>query len=91
MRQEKAGLCYFHIVNKNSGLLLDVSDSSTSTGANIVQEASTGGNSQQWSLVAASSGYYTIVNRNSGLLLDVSGGSTSTGAHLMVAPTSNGC
>jgi alpha-glucosidase len=64
-------------------LYLDVSGSSTSAGANIVQWTSSGGASQQWSLAAVSGGYYNIVNRNSGLLLDVSGASNTAGANII--------
>ena len=38
------------IVNKNSGMLLDVSGSSTTAGAKIIQWTSTGGANQQWVL-----------------------------------------
>ena len=73
---------YYNLVNVNSGLVLDVSGSSTASGGLIVQSTSTGASSQQWQLVAAGSGYYTVVNRNSGLLLDVPGKSTTQGVQL---------
>jgi hypothetical protein len=84
-----AGSTSYHVSNQNSGLLLDVTGASKTAGAQVIQATSTGGASQQWSLVAVSGGYYNIVNRNSGLALDVSGASKTAGANA-IQWTNNG-
>jgi hypothetical protein len=73
---------YYNIFNVNSGLVLDVSGSSTSAGASIVQSTVSGAASQQWQLIATGAGYVTLVNRNSGLVLEVPGSSTTEGVQL---------
>ena len=72
----------YNIVSVNSGLLLDVTGSSTASGALIVQSTSSGATSQQWQLVSSSPGYYTLVNLNSGLVLDVPNNATTQGVQL---------
>jgi hypothetical protein len=86
---QDASSTYYHISNKNSGLLLDVSGASKTAGANVIQWSNTGGANQKWTLASVGGGYFTIVNQNSGLVLDVSGGSTSSGAQV-IQWTSNG-
>lgn len=73
---------YYSIINVNSGMALDVSGSSTSAGALIVQTTVSSATSQQWQLLSAGSGYVYLVNRNSGLVLDVPGSSTTQGTQL---------
>ncbi len=73
---------YYQIVNRNSGMVLDVSGGSTSVGAQAVQWSNHSGFSQQWKLVTVGNNYQ-IVNRNSGLVLGVSGGSTNAGANVI--------
>jgi hypothetical protein len=77
------GTTYYHLVDRNSGLVAGVSGASTSAGANLVQWSNTGSYDQEWSLVSAGNGYYNLVNRNSGLVAGVSGASTSAGANLV--------
>jgi len=77
------GTTYYHLVNRNSGLVMDVSGASTSAGANVIQWPNNGGFNQEWSLQPAGNGYYYLVNRNSGLVMDVSGASTSQGANVI--------
>jgi hypothetical protein len=62
---------YYKLVNRNSGLVLDVSGSSTSSGGKIVQSTDSGATSQYWQLAGTGNGYYNLVNVNSGLLLEV--------------------
>ncbi|OMD45953.1 RICIN domain-containing protein, partial [Paenibacillus odorifer] len=62
--------------------LLEVSESSTSDGANVIQWPDNGGWNQQWKIVPTNqdrgdSSY--IINRGSGKYLDMSGQSTSDG------------
>ncbi|HEV2645161.1 MAG TPA: RICIN domain-containing protein [Acidobacteriaceae bacterium] len=70
----------YEIQNVNSGLALDVSGGSTSSGAAIVQDAYTGATSQLWTFVATTGGNYQIKNVKSGLVLNVKGHSTTSGA-----------
>jgi hypothetical protein len=74
---------YYHLVNRNSGLVMDVNGASTSAGANVIQWPNNGGFNQEWSLQPTGDGYYYLVNRNSGLVMDVNGASTSQGASVI--------
>ncbi|MBO5473189.1 MAG: glycosyl hydrolase 53 family protein [Lachnospiraceae bacterium] len=69
----------YKIVNKNSGMALNVAGGSSSNEASIEQYAYSEWDSQKWQLAEAESGYYKIVNKNSGLVLDIYGMSTSSG------------
>ncbi|WP_437498358.1 RICIN domain-containing protein [Sorangium sp. So ce1099] len=73
----------FTLKAKSSGLLLDVSGQmSAGAGASTVQQASTGGPSQQWLLAPGTAdGEYLLVNQHSGLCLEVSG--TAEGAAIV--------
>ncbi len=73
---------YSKIVNRNSGLVLDISGGSTSNNGLVVQNTWTGATSQQWQLVANSDGSYKLVNRNSGKVLDSPGNSATQGTQL---------
>lgn len=73
---------YYNLVNRKSGLVLDVSGASTASGGLIVQSTNSGATSQQWQLVGAGAGYVKLVNRNSGLVLDVPNNSTTQGVQL---------
>jgi glucosylceramidase len=69
----------YKMVSAVSGKPIDVSGSSTSNGAQIVEETNSGGLSQEWGLQSAGSGYYNIIDANSGMALDDTNGSTSNG------------
>ena len=71
-----------YLSNGNSGLVLDVSNSSTSNGGLVVQWANNGGTNQQWKLTQVAGGVYTLTNVNSGLCLDVPNHSTTQGTQL---------
>lgn len=73
------------LVNRNSGLLLDVTGQGKAAGVAIQQwqDYSPSVVSSEWQLVDAGAGYFTIVNRNSSLVLDVSGGSTANGGSVI--------
>jgi endoglucanase len=73
---------YYEIVNRNSGMLLDVAGLSTNNGGNVDQWIGNSGANQQWTLTSLENGYYEIVNLNSGLALEVSGSSTTNGANV---------
>jgi hypothetical protein len=71
---------YEKIVNKNSGLVLDITNASTTAGADALQSSDTGTSDEMWRLVDAGGGYVKIVNENSGLLLGITKASTAPGA-----------
>jgi hypothetical protein len=80
---------YYTIVNRNSGIVLDVNGASKSSGAPVIQWGNSRSNNQAWSLVPVSGGYYTIINRNSGLALDVTSASKSGGASVIQWTSNN--
>jgi len=80
---------YYQIVNRNSGLVMDVSGGSTNAGAQVIQWTNHSGLNQQWSLVPDGNNYQ-IKNRNSGLVLDVFGGSKNAGANVIQWTNHNG-
>ena len=73
---------YYSIVNRNSGMALDVPGWSTATNIQLEQWNVNGGANQQWQ-IGGTSGANTIVNRNSNLYVDVSGASTANGAEVI--------
>jgi alpha-galactosidase len=72
---------YYKILNRNSGLALDISGASTANGGMAIQWPYSGGANQQWQEVSVNGGY-KLVNRNSGLLLDDPGGSKTNATQL---------
>ncbi|MEO2211444.1 RICIN domain-containing protein [Paenibacillus amylolyticus] len=73
----------YKLINRNSGLALDVNGASSTGGATIIQWNDNGAANQQWKLESTGNGYYNIRNVGSGLLLDVNSGSTQGGAALI--------
>lgn len=65
---------------KHSGKALDVTGSSTSNGARIIQQDYLGNWSQQWQVERLSDGYYRLTARHSGKALDIYKGSLDNGA-----------
>ena len=92
----------YRVVNRRSGLVLDVNGASTANGGGVIQWQWTGSANQQWKLVPNTDGSYRLVNVNSGLLLDSPTGSAqgaaldqwadgkSTNQWWQLVPTSNG-
>jgi hypothetical protein len=80
---------YYKLINRNSGLALDISGASTANGGAAIQWPYDSGANQQWQEVAVNGGY-KLVNRNSGLLLDDPGFSTTNGTQLDQWSDSNG-
>ena len=72
---------YLRVVNRNSGLVLDVAASSN----DVVQNPYRGVASQQWALSDRGDGYFTLVNRAGGNVLDVASGSTADGGNVVQA------
>ena len=79
----------YKIVNKNSGKVLDIKDSSSDNAAQIVQWSSNDSLTQQWYLVDVDNGYKKIVNVKTGLALDVKDESKDNGG-LIIQYTSTG-
>ncbi len=73
----------FRIVNKKSGLMLDVEGASTSDGAGIVQSSASGNASQEWTFDYDGAGYFSVTNAGSGKVLDVPDASTADGIELV--------
>jgi MYXO-CTERM domain-containing protein len=81
----------YEIQNVGSGLALDISGGSTSTGDEVIQDTfSSGQNSSLWTFVPTGGGYYQLTNVNSGLVLIVAGGASggggATGALIVQSP-----
>ncbi len=73
------------IVAASSGMCLSVSNSSTTSGALIVQTPCTGQPNADWTFAQAGSGYH-IVARNSGMCLNVPGNSKANNTQLIQWP-----
>ncbi|MCM1315655.1 MAG: RICIN domain-containing protein [Prevotella sp.] len=52
----------YTITNKNSGLLLDLTNGNTDSGSNIQQWTKIGGSAQEWRIVSEDNGYCRIVS-----------------------------
>lgn len=75
------GTGYFKLVNRNSGLVLDINGASTANGAQAIQWPYSGGANQQWLEVPLNGGY-ELVNRNSGLAFEDPGFSSTAGTQM---------
>ncbi|MCD0489503.1 RICIN domain-containing protein [Pedobacter sp. MC2016-14] len=80
----------FLIVNRKSGMPLNVASASTANGANVVQYGAGGGTNERWTLTQLSGGYYSIVGVPSGLSLAVAGASTANNADINIYTSSTG-
>jgi len=80
----------YKIVNRNSGMAVDVLGASTSDGANIVQWGYGNADNQHWKFESVGSGAYEISSRSSGKLLDVLGASTADNATVVQWADNNG-
>ncbi|MEO5565015.1 MAG: RICIN domain-containing protein [Chitinophagaceae bacterium] len=72
----------YRIIARHSGKSLNVQNSSTADGGNVIQGPYTGGNNQRWFVQSLGSGAYSIRNVNGSKSLDVSGASTADGADI---------
>jgi len=81
---------YYVLVNRNSGKVLDVRDTSTADGAVIQQWSRNDGAWQQFRFVSSGSGYYRLQNRNSGKVVDLWEWNTADGAEYRQWPDLNG-
>lgn len=67
----------YKICNKQNAKCLEVSGSSKTAGAAILQRTYAATTNQQWTIVQVSSKHYKVLNVNSGMALDLTGGSTN--------------
>lgn len=78
------------VVNRNSGLVMEVAGGSTANGANVQQGTYTGATSQQWDVVPVDSriggdfSYFSITSASNGKSLDDDNWSLDNGANIMV-------
>ncbi|WP_226041766.1 family 43 glycosylhydrolase [Natrinema sp. DC36] len=72
----------YRIENAATGKALEVYESSTADGANVVQWAWHGGENQQWWVEFLGSDQYRLVNENSDRAADVPDGSTAAGTSI---------
>lgn len=69
-------------VNRNSGLCLEVENSSTANGARVQQWSCSSRRGDDWYPVRQSNGLYKIVNKNSGKCLEVENSNGYNGARV---------
>jgi hypothetical protein len=86
--QEEQVKCY-HIVNINSGKVLDVEDASLLDHAHIVIATKTKSESQQWKMVKVGD-HVKFFNRNSGKVLDVPKKSEVAGTEIIQYKSNSG-
>ncbi|MFD4206363.1 RICIN domain-containing protein [Micromonospora tulbaghiae] len=81
---------WYVLVNRNSGKVLDVRDTSTSDGAAIQQWSRNDGEWQQFQFVSSGSGYYRLKARHSGKVVDLWEWNVADGAEYRQWPDLNG-
>jgi|GEM_PF-3998473 len=80
----------YKLINRNSGLALDVQGQLTASGTPVQQWGYNGGANQRWTLTRQANGQYTIQGVQSGLLLEVAGQSLANGASVSLYTANNG-
>ena len=80
----------YKIINRNSGLALDVKGAATTNSAPIDQWAYNAGGNQKWTVTSLGSGEYSIVGVGSGKSLDVFGAGTANGTAIDIYTSNNG-
>ncbi|MEW9570430.1 RICIN domain-containing protein [Rhodanobacter sp. Si-c] len=83
------GVAYW-IKNINSGLVIDDTESSTTSNTRLIQFPETGHNNQKWTLVPNTDGSRTIKNALSGLCMAAENASTSARAAVVQATCASG-
>ncbi|UKS26974.1 RICIN domain-containing protein [Paenibacillus sp. HWE-109] len=76
---------FYKIVNKKSGKLLDVANSTNEPGAKAIQLGNLGGESKRWQIMYNGNDY-SLVNKNSGMAVDVAGSAITSGAEVVQSP-----
>jgi hypothetical protein len=74
----------YKVINRNSGLAMEVQNAATANGSQIGQYTYFGGNHQRWTLTDLGGGVYKIIGVASGRALDVNGASTANGAKVQL-------
>jgi len=80
----------YKIINRNSGLALDVKGAATTNSAAIDQWAYNAGGNQKWTVTSLGSGEYSIVGVGSGKSLDVYGAGTANGTAIDIYTSGSG-
>lgn len=80
----------YRIVNRNSGLVMDVYGRGTANGTQVDQWPWNGGTNQQWNIADLGGGQYSIVGVQSGKNLDIAGVSTADGAKVEIWQSNGG-
>lgn len=70
------------LINRNSGLALDITGASTANGTAAIQWPTNGNANQIWQLVPNPDGSFKLINQNSGNVLDNPGSSTTDGTQM---------
>lgn len=73
----------YKIINRLSGKALDIPNSSTVDGTQLIQWDYLGGNNQKWNIAKKGDGTYEIKNVNSGKMVDLNGPSYDEGASIV--------
>ncbi|MFG1917367.1 RICIN domain-containing protein [Micromonospora sp. NPDC048898] len=81
---------YYVLVNRYSGKVLDVRDTSTADGAVLQQWSRNDGAWQQFQFVSSGGGYYRLKARHSGKVVDLWEWNTADGADFRQWPDANG-
>lgn len=74
----------YKIVNRNSGLALDVKSAATTNNTPVEQWSYSGGNNQRWTVTNVGGNEYSIIGVGSSKALDVSGANTANGTKVNV-------
>ncbi|SFD99686.1 Ricin-type beta-trefoil lectin domain-like [Chitinophaga sp. CF118] len=80
----------YKIINRNSGMALDVKGELTANGSSVQQWNYTGGNNQRWTLTSLGGDHYKIIGVQSGKSLDVAGQSLIDGGKIQLYDYSGG-
>lgn len=80
----------YFIVNKNSGLVLDIEGKNKDNGGNVIQWNKNGGTNQKFKVVNLGNGYYQIVSVMNGKVMDVDDKSKENGANVHMWENNNG-
>lgn len=88
-----ASICFnngvFYIKNVNSSKYLDVYNSGTTNGTNVIQYSMNGGTNQQWQAIGLGNGYHMLRPRHTtGLALGVDNNYTSNSSNISVRTAS---
>ncbi|WP_341937818.1 RICIN domain-containing protein [Marinimicrobium sp. C2-29] len=74
---------WYVLVNRHSGLAMDIASNSTEDGAMLTQWNRTDADNQQFQFIDAGNGYYRVVARHSGKALDVFEWNADNGADIV--------